>query len=248
MSNAPKKFIYKEVDVEGHKTLDVISLANHFNKWMYNSIKLFCHGRILEVGSGIGNISQFFLQDKYAIMLSDIRENYCDLLSKKFSHHSNLLGIKKLDLVSPVFDNEYSELLESFDTVYALNVVEHIETDKEAIANAKKLLKKGGTLIILVPAYQFLYNTFDKELYHFRRYTAKTLGNLFLENGLTVQKKFYFNALGIVGWYVSGTLLKNKIIPESQMSFYNYLIPLAKLIDAVLFRSVGLSVIIVGKK
>lgn len=248
MANTTKKFNYKEIDAEGHETLDAISLAGNFNAWMYESIKSFCSGKILEAGSGTGNISQFFLRDRYNIMLSDIRENYCTLLSKKFSQNTNLLGVRKLDLVLPEFDDEYMDLFESFDTVYALNVIEHINYDNEAIVNAKKLLKKGGTLIVLVPAYQWLYNRFDKELYHFRRYTTKTLSSLFLQNGFTVQKNFYFNAIGTIGWFVSGRLLKNKIIPESQVSFYDSIIPLARLADAILFRSIGLSVITVGKK
>ncbi len=243
-----KKFDYKEIDAEGHETLEAIALADNFNEWMYQSIKPYCSGRILEIGSGTGNISQYFLAEKQPIMLSDIRENYCKLLSEKFSNDKSLLGVKKIDLVSPAFENEYGDMTESFDTVYALNVVEHIENDELAIANAKKFLKKGGTLIILVPAYQMLYNRFDKELYHFKRYTASKMGDLFLKNGFSLQKKFYFNALGIAGWFVSGSLLKNRIIPESQLSFYNSIVPLAKLADALLFRSIGLSVIIVGKK
>lgn len=243
-----KEFNYKEIDAEGHETLEAIALANNFNEWMFRSIKPYCSGRILEIGSGTGNISQFFLADKQPIMLSDIRENYCRLLSEKFQKEKSLLGVRKLDLVSPSFESEYADLIETFDTVYALNVVEHIENDSLAIANAKRLLKKGGTLIILVPAYQMLYNRFDKELYHFKRYTVKVMGALFLKNGFTLHKKFYFNALGIAGWFVSGSLLKNKIIPESQLSFYNRIVPLAKLADALLFRSIGLSVVIVGKK
>jgi 2-polyprenyl-3-methyl-5-hydroxy-6-metoxy-1,4-benzoquinol methylase len=49
-------------------------------------------------------------------------------------------------------------------------VVEHIKDDRLAIANCKKLLKKNGHLIILVPAYRYLYNEFDKELEYYRRY------------------------------------------------------------------------------
>ena len=58
-----KEFAFKPVDPEGEDTLHTIALANRFNQWMYSSIKPFCTGDILEIGSGLGNISDFFLQE-----------------------------------------------------------------------------------------------------------------------------------------------------------------------------------------
>ena len=51
-----------------------------------------------------------------------------------------------------------------------MNVLEHIEKDKEEINNSLKILNKNGMLIILVPAHQKLFSKFDKEIGHFRRY------------------------------------------------------------------------------
>ncbi len=68
--------------------------------------------------------------------------------------------------------------------------MEHIENDHLAIHNCRKLLKKGGKLIILVPAFQSLYNGFDKELYHYRRYTKHTLNKLFKENPTSIFTSF----------------------------------------------------------
>jgi hypothetical protein len=51
----------KEIDLEGHITLKcIIEEADHFNEWMYKAISPNCHGKILEIGSGI-EIFQFFL-------------------------------------------------------------------------------------------------------------------------------------------------------------------------------------------
>ncbi|MEW6468613.1 MAG: methyltransferase [Bacteroidota bacterium] len=246
--NVTSKFEFKQVDAEGHETLDAIEAADKFNGWMYRTIRPYCSGNILEVGSGIGNISGFFLRDKHPIFLTDVRGNYCDILQKNFKGNSTLLGIEQLDLVHPEFGTRYAHLLERFDTVFALNVVEHIENDNLALANASRLLRPGGTLIILVPAWQFLYNRFDKELCHYKRYVKKQLEGLFTQNGLQVKRSMYFNALGILGWFVSGRLMKNKVIPRSQMSFYNRIVPVARLIDRCLFRKIGLSVITIGTK
>ena len=236
-------FHFKEIDVEGQNTLEAIDKADNFNEWMYQTIKPYCTGKVLEIGSGIGNISRYFLRDNFDITFSDIRASYCDVLQQKFPASS----ILELDLVDLDFDNKFAALLGTFDTVYALNVVEHIKDDNLAMLNAKKLLKKDGNIIILVPAYQFLYNRFDSVLEHYRRYTDKTLNTL-LGKHFTIIHSQYFNFIGIFGWFFSGSILKKKTVPAGQMSLFNKLVVVFQLADKLLFNKVGLSVISVGKK
>jgi 2-polyprenyl-3-methyl-5-hydroxy-6-metoxy-1,4-benzoquinol methylase len=243
-----KEFAFKPVDTEGEDTLNTIALANHFNKWMYETIKPYCKGNILEIGSGVGNISEYFLNDNASILLTDIREVYCDSLRDKFTGKNTLLGIENMNLVDTEFDTKFSRHLNKYDTVFALNVVEHIFDDKLAVSNCYKLLKTGGQLIILVPAYQWLYNDFDKELEHYRRYTRKKLENLFTTSDFKVSHSQYFNAAGIAGWLVSGKMQHHKIIPAGQIRLFNRLVSLFRLFDKLILNSFGLSVITVGKK
>jgi 2-polyprenyl-3-methyl-5-hydroxy-6-metoxy-1,4-benzoquinol methylase len=234
-------------DVYGYSTLESISGADRFNRWMYETIKPFCHGRILEIGGGIGNISQCFLNDGEELVISELQNEYCQILKDKFSGYSNLKDVIDLDIVDPDFDIKYTSLFGKFDTVFALNVVEHIADDQKALANCKKLLKKNGNIIILVPAFQTLFNQFDVALGHFRRYTAKTLLSVFKANKYSVIHQQYFNSIGIAGWWVSGTLLRKKVIPEGQMKIYNFFVPVFKIIDRVTHRWFGLSVVMVGR-
>lgn len=243
---AVTEFKFKEVDQEGLDILDVVAEATRFNKWMYKTIEPHCGGEILEIGSGTGNISRFFLEDSHSISLSDIRDNYCDILRKKFPA-LDAKKVLKMNLTDEAFDSKFKEQLGKFDTVFALNVVEHIKQDELALANIYKLLKPGGRVIILVPAFQTLYNNFDEALEHYRRYTKQTLETL-------IGKKFevigtqYFNCMGIAGWYVNGNLLKRTIIPKDQMKLYNLVIPISKVIDKLVLNKIGLSVITVGEK
>ena len=153
-----------------------------------------------------------------------------------------------MDLIDPNFDEKHQDLLGKFDTVFALNVVEHIQTDFTAIQNCKKLLRKGGNLIILVPSYDALYNGMDKELGHYRRYNKKKLSTLFIANDFEIIHKQYFNAMGVFGWFYTGKLLMKRMIPSSQMVTYNKLVPLFKVVDKALIPFWGLSTIVVGKK
>ncbi len=138
------------------------------------------------------------------------------------------------------------EHLGSYDAVFALNVVEHIQDDSLALKNIKKLLKPSGKCVILVPAYQTLYNRFDKELEHYRRYTKSTLKEKMREHYKIIHSQ-YFNAAGIAGWVSLVRLLRKKTIPSGQMKLYNKLVPF-KIGDKVLLNQIGLSVIVIGEK
>lgn len=246
MSN--KSFIYKEIDQEGLEILNVIANADKFNTWMYQTIRPFLKGEVLEIGSGIGNITQFVMNDKLSVTASDIRDNYCSMLYNKFNGNTYLKEVRKIDIIHPDFDNEYRDLLEKFDSIFALNIVEHVQDDELAVKNCKKLLRKNGNLIILVPAYMTLYNQFDKELEHFRRYTKVKLEQLFKNADLNIYKTRHFNFIGIFGWWFSGSILRKKTIPEGQMKFYNILVPVFKLADKFVMNKAGLSVITFGTK
>ena len=243
-----QQFEYKEIDQEGLDTLDTMSEARKLNAWQYEDSSRHLSGKILEIGSGVGNISAFYVEENRDITLSDIRDNYLEKLTKKFEKGVSPNKIIKMDLVASDFEEKYAKHIGTFDGLFALNVVEHIEDDTLAISNAKKLLKPGGKMVILVPAYQALYNGLDKALFHYRRYNKRSLNELFLKNDLSIDKSYYFNFAGILGWFVSGKLQKNNTIPGGQLKLYNSLVPIFKLVDLITFRKIGLSVVCVGTK
>lgn len=241
-------FQFKDLDKEGLETLKAISAADAFNSWMYETVAPFLHGNVLEIGSGIGNISKCFIDAGKNISLSDLRENYLKHLKDDYGKNPSVKGIFNLDLVHPDFKNKYADVLNTYDGIFALNVIEHIKEDELALTNAYTLLKPGGTLLILVPANAWMYNGLDKDLHHYRRYSLKELKKKMENAGLKTQSAFFFNALGSAGWIVSGLLLKRKNISAGQMSAFNKVVPIARLIDKILQRHFGLSAIVAGKK
>src|SRR5882757_4076426 len=89
---------------EAYKTLHAIRQADKFNTWMYDAIQPYIKGRILEAGSGIGNISSFLLDSGNDVWLSDLDKNYCSLLSNKFSDRPNLKAVIQLNLEDEHFE------------------------------------------------------------------------------------------------------------------------------------------------
>jgi SAM-dependent methyltransferase len=78
---------------------------------------------------------------------------------------------------------------QSVDVLIMLNVLEHIDDDITALKNAYKLLKRGGVLIIEVPAGPYLYDQYDSELHHFRRYSATELQRKLVQAGFKTLRK-----------------------------------------------------------
>lgn len=235
------------VDKEGLETLNTLADADRFNQWMFETVRPFIKGRIFEAGSGIGNISSLLLNTGGQVVLSDYSAHYRQLLQERFSGHSHFGGVLDMDLEDKRFEEKFAAYYGTFDTVIALNVIEHVKEDSLAITHCTKLLREGGHLIVLVPAYQLLYNRFDKELGHFRRYSKGAMQRL-VSPHLSIVQCQSFNLAGILGWFVSGTILRNKMIPSYQMDVYNTLVPLFKIMDRMVFHRIGLSVWLAAKK
>jgi len=234
-------------DQVGFTTLRYLSETTQLNRWMFETILPHVRGNILEIGSGIGNISCQFVKADLPISLSELDAEYCHQLRDQFEGEPLIRGIHQLDLVHPLFQTEYKALLGTFQTVFALNVVEHISDHRQAIANARSLLSPNGRIIILVPAYQFLYNEIDRGLGHHRRYTRNSVKQL-LSGGFDILHTQYFNLAGIAGWLFSGTVLHNKTLTAGPLSLYNKLVPFFRLVDSLAFHQIGLSVIAVARK
>jgi 2-polyprenyl-3-methyl-5-hydroxy-6-metoxy-1,4-benzoquinol methylase len=235
-------------DPAGQETLEIFAETDHFNRWMFENLSPYCKDNILETGSGIGNISALLLEQFNEVSLSDLRNTYCKLLNGRFSGNDHLKNVYVLDLGEQQIEKNYPSLMNKFDTVLSSNVVEHVEDEQMAFQNCRKLLKAGGQLVILVPAYNWLYNSFDKELGHYRRYTKARLKKLFVQHGFEVVHAQYFNAVGILGWWFSGSVMRKKMLPKNQLTLYNKLIPFIRLMDKLLLHQAGLSVIVAGEK
>jgi len=78
-----------------------------------------------------------------------------------------------------------------FDTVVALDVLEHIEDHEAATREVFRVLRPGGTFIVTVPAYRFLWSRHDEALMHRRRYTATEMRTLLTGAGFAVPKLSY---------------------------------------------------------
>lgn len=64
----------------------------------------------------------------------------------------------------------------SADLIVATDILEHLDDDRAALAEFRRVLRPGGHLVATVPAYQFLWSEHDEALMHRRRYVSGELG------------------------------------------------------------------------
>ena len=129
-----------------------------------------------------------------------------------------------------------------FDAIVAVNVIEHIQDDQQAVRVLSSLLKPGGRLLIYVPAVPFAYGSLDRMLGHYRRYTRASLAELLRGVGLDPGSVRYFNLFGLLGWLVNGRILQRKVLSRSQVALFERLVGILRVEDRVRLP-IGLGVI-----
>ncbi len=84
---------------------------------------------------------------------------------------------------------------DSFDLAVSLDVIEHLEDDLAALRELRRTVAPGGALLIMVPAYQWLWSGHDEINHHHRRYTRRSLQRVAEQAGWKQLRTTYFNSL-----------------------------------------------------
>jgi SAM-dependent methyltransferase len=83
----------------------------------------------------------------------------------------------------------------AYDLVAILDVLEHVEEDRQALECITRKLKPGGRILIAVPAHPWMWSAHDVVNHHKRRYTRKTLRAVVAAAGLKLEMMSFFNSL-----------------------------------------------------
>jgi phospholipid N-methyltransferase len=221
--------------------------ADNYYKWIYRELEEYIGNNILEIGGGIGNFSKL-LSNRNKLVVIDVLQEATDVLRDLFKGKTNI-EILQADICNRKIISLLKQ--QQFDTIICLNVLEHIENDFEALSIMHELLTQTqGYLLLLIPAYQFLYGTSDVLVGHYRRY-SKELVRQKLENaGFCTEDMFYFNSLGAIGWFVNYRLFRFKTIVSRagnlQLKIFDkFFVPILSIIEQIIKPPFGISIIAV---
>jgi SAM-dependent methyltransferase len=98
----------------------------------------------------------------------------------------------------------------TYDAMVLLNVLEHIEDDVAATKHIARMLKPGGVAVIDVPAGPELFDDYDRQLQHFRRYTLPGICGVIERAGLVVERRNYLGALIYPAFYLAKKLSQSR--------------------------------------
>jgi len=216
-------------DQYGSQILARLSRAPRYNRWMADAIKPYCGERVLEIGSGVGNLTRMLIpRNKY--IASDINPLYLQSLAN-LSANRPYMEASYCDVTSV---SSFPKLEERYDTVICLNVIEHIPDDRGGLMNIKSVLAPSGRAIILVPQGPSNMGTLDEVLGHYRRYTRESLTALALDCGFKVRVMLAFNRVGSAAWFFNGKILRRHGFGLAQIWMLNALTPVFRRLDPVL--------------
>lgn len=185
---------------------------------------------ILDVASGYGFLPVEMAKKGFKVTCSDVFEGMMQLAKKYFKENNCLIKIVKSDAVSLPFDKG------SFDMITAMSIFEHLtlsESSKYFIPSLKRIVKKGGFIMIHVPVKSLI--TKLKRFYRLK--IRKDLPKWAIDDDGDVTHKVWFSAhdyfnillnLGLKPKYVTYNFMRS-----------NENIPLLKLFNMFMSRIDG---------
>jgi SAM-dependent methyltransferase len=222
----------------------IMARATNYRDWIFQNIRAHVGQRIMEIGSGIGTYTGLLL-DRKLVVAVDIREPAVAVLRERFAGYPNVLPIRA-DISDP-----FETSLDGFkpDTIICLNVLEHIRDERAALSLMHRILQPGGTLIILVPAYQWLFGSIDRLVGHERRYAKKDLAEKLQTAGFAISEIFRMNSIAVPGWFINNRVLKKSGESVAQVLFYDrFIVPWLRRVESIMHPPVGLSLVSICSK
>jgi len=170
--------------------------ARNYRRYEFDTIGPYVGRSLLEVGSGLGDFSAQFEGQLDRLVVSDI-DPYCvEQLNKRYAGRADV-QVLEFGLPADI------PLDDKVETVVAMNVLEHIEADVQALRSLARVTAPGGRIVIWVPGYMQLYGDFDRTVGHVTRYSPATLRASMVEAGLDVQVCKPINLLGGMAWWLA---------------------------------------------
>lgn len=103
-----------------------------------------------------------------------------------FCRRRGLAGVRRAPLEELPFEDG------RFDLILATDVIEHLDDDRRALTELRRVAAPGAHLVITVPAYQRLWSQHDASMHHRRRYTAGQLSRQAAATGWEPRVETYF--------------------------------------------------------
>lgn len=226
------------------EVLEGLATAVNHRQWFVELAEPYLGDDAIEIGSGLGDYARAWATSGRHLTATEAEPDRLVDLKERLA---DVPAVEVRSLHLPV-DETYVGRTD-FTAAVSYNVLEHIHEDVAALDSMRRLVRPGGAVIIIVPAFQFALGPADIATGHVRRYTKRTLRAAMEQAGLVVEDIHYANALGLICYYLATCVLKMMPKEGPMVRIYDTLVlPVTKAFERVMRPPFGQSVFAVGRR
>lgn len=224
--------------------LELFQNAHNWKAYWAAKIAPFVKGAVLEVGAGLGaNLTTIGAGPDRRWTLLEPDPGLCTEIRGRIVRGE--LPAETRVMCGILHDLPADQ---RFDSIVYIDVLEHIEDDREQLVEAAARLNPGGNLIVLSPAYQFAFSPFDAAIGHYRRYDRRSLLAL-TPASLQPVRTFYLDSLGLLLSLANRLLLRSPAPTARAIHTWDSaVVPLSRLLDPILRFRTGRSIVAIWSK
>ena len=222
------------------EVLEGLATAVNHRRWFVELALPYLGDNPIEIGSGLGDYAIEWAEHLPRFTATEADPDRLVLLKERMADHPNI-DVREMLLPAADANGEYSAAV-------SYNVLERIEDHVGALRSMAELVRPGGRIILIVPAFMFAMSQVDIATGHIRRYTKKSMRAAMSEAGLEIEKLHYANALGLIGYYGATSIFKLAPKEGPMVKVYDSLVlPATKFAEQLVKPPFGQSVFVVAR-
>jgi len=229
-SDSAEGFAYSGTDV-----LEIMAATRNYNAYLLGEVIRHAADTVVDFGAGTGTFATWMRDRGYDVVCIEPDERQRHLLDQK--------GFA-------TFPGSAAVASEPVSYAYSVNVLEHVADDAEAARSLFRVLRPGGRCFLYVPAFQFLYSSFDRRVGHLRRYRKGPLTSMLRQTGFVVERAEYVDCLGFVAAlaFKAAASKDGRLNPTAVQIFDRFVFPLSRWADRAAAGLFGKNIVMVVKK
>lgn len=221
----------------GTENLEVMREAINYNAFLLDLVRrhIPASAAVLDFGAGNGTFATPLHREGFDVTCVEPDEAQAAMLRR-----NGLVVTTGLDHFEPA----------SFDFIYSLNVLEHIEDDVAALRALHAVLRPGGRLLIYVPAFKLLFTSMDRKVGHFRRYRKAELVGQMRAAGYVIEASRYVDSVGFAAT-LAFRMVGNRSgeLNRSQIRWYDrFVLPGSLALDRLFAPFFGKNLLVVARR
>jgi ubiquinone/menaquinone biosynthesis C-methylase UbiE len=221
------------------EVLEGLATAVNHRRWFVELALPYLGDDPIEIGSGLGDYAIEWAPHLRRFTATEADPDRLVALERRLKPFPNI-NVRRMLLPT----DEVGE----HSAAVSYNVLEHIEDHVGALRSIRGLVRPGGAVVLIVPAFEFAMSPADIATGHVRRYTKRTMHAALTEAGLRVERLHYANALGLIGYYMATSVFRLMPKEGPMVKLYDSLVlPVTKAAEQVVRPPFGQSVFAVAR-